>query len=353
MKAITGIQQMGVGVKNAKEAWKWYRKMFGMDVNVFESNDPAEFMLPYTDGKPREKYAALAVNMEGGGGFEIWQHNGHDPRYPDFEIKMGDLGIYITKLKSTDVDKAYAFHKAQGCNLLGEVCTSPDGVKHYFIKDPYNNIFEIIENRFCYKPQKSVNGGVFGGIICVSDIEKSLEVYKDILNYDIVIYDKTEVFDDLACLPNGDKKCRRVLLTHSRERKGPFSKLLGPSQIELVQVLDYKGRPMYENRIWGEPGFIHLCFDIIGMDDLKIECAEKGHPLTVDSNPDPNEAVFEMGKAGGRFTYLADPDGALIEFVETSKVPIVEKLGWYMPLKGGKALPNWMINTLAWGRIKD
>lgn len=351
MKTITGIQQMGVGVKNAKEAWAWYRKMFGMDINVFESTDVAEFMLPYTDGTPREKYAALAINFEGGGGFEIWQHNGHDPRYADFDIKMGDLGIYITKLKSRDVAKAYAFHKSQGLNVLGEVSTTPAGVKHYFISDPYKNIFEIIEEPIFYKKQKSVNGGVYGAIVCVSNIDKSLEVYQDILNYDEVVYDKTDVFADLDVLPNGDKECRRVLLRHSQERPGPFSKMFGPSQIELIEVKGYKGRPMYENRIWGEPGFIHLCFDIVGMEDLKKECAEKGHPMTVDSNPD--NGVFEMGKAGGRFTYIADPDGALIEFVETKKLPIIEKLGWYMPIKGTKCLPNWMINTIAWGRIKD
>lgn len=353
MKTITGIQQMGVGVKNAKEAWAWYRQMFGMDINVFESTDVAEFMLPHTDGTPREKYAALAVNFEGGGGFEIWQHNGHDPRYPDFDIKMGDLGIYITKLKSRDVTKAYAFHKTQGVKMLGEVSTTPAGIKHYFVSDPYKNIFEIVEEPVCYKKQKSVNGGVYGAIVCVSDMEKSLVVYQDILNYDEIVYDKSEAFTDLAPLPNGDKKCRRILLRHSQERQGPFSKMFGPTQIELIQVEGYKGRRIYENRIWGEPGFIHLCFDIVGMEDLKKECAEKGHAFTVDSNPDPNEAVFEMGKAGGRFTYIEDPDGGLIEFVETKKLPIIEKLGWYMPIKGTKRLPNWMINTLAWGRIKD
>ena len=30
-------------------------------------------------------------------------------------------------------------------------------------------------------------------------------------------------------------KVRRVLLTHKEARKGPFAKLLGPTQIELVQ----------------------------------------------------------------------------------------------------------------------
>ncbi len=34
-KNICGIQQVGIGVKNAQEAWRWYRDVFGMDINVF------------------------------------------------------------------------------------------------------------------------------------------------------------------------------------------------------------------------------------------------------------------------------------------------------------------------------
>ena len=43
-KNIVGIQQVGVGVVNAKEAWKWYRKVFGMDINVFEDTATAKLM---------------------------------------------------------------------------------------------------------------------------------------------------------------------------------------------------------------------------------------------------------------------------------------------------------------------
>ena len=43
---ISGIQQMGVGVKNLHEAWEWYRKFFGMDVQIFEEEAEARLMLP-------------------------------------------------------------------------------------------------------------------------------------------------------------------------------------------------------------------------------------------------------------------------------------------------------------------
>ena len=57
-KRITGIQQIGIGVKNLIEAWKWYKKVFGMDIRVFEDDAVAELMLPYTGGEPRKRHAA-------------------------------------------------------------------------------------------------------------------------------------------------------------------------------------------------------------------------------------------------------------------------------------------------------
>ena len=50
-KLITGIQQIGIGVPNVYEAWKWYKENFGMDIRIFEDDTVAELMLPYTKGK--------------------------------------------------------------------------------------------------------------------------------------------------------------------------------------------------------------------------------------------------------------------------------------------------------------
>ena len=36
--------------------------------------------------------------------------------------------------------------------------------------------------------------------------------------------------------------------------------------------------------------------------------------------------------AGG-FVYIEVPDGTLIEFVETHKIPVMKKLGWYLNLR--------------------
>ncbi len=349
-KKIIGIQQIGIGVEDVHEAWKWYRKHFGMDIKVFEEAAVAELMLPYTSGQKRERHAILAFNMQSGGGFEIWQHTGKKPEKIAFEAQVGDIGILVTKLKSQEPEKAFEKMKAQGLKVSQKLSKGPDGQSRFFVYDPYGNIFQIIKDDYLLDKTDAPNGGVVGAIIGVSNIEESLKVYQDILEYDQIVYDKTGVFDDLKELPGGDRKVRRLLLKHSKERTGGFAPLFGPTQIELVQWTEGKGRAIYEDRIWGDPGFIHICFDVIGMDALRKEVDEKGFPFTVDSADS-----FDMGEAAGHFAYISDPDGIPIEFVETHKVPIIKALNWNIDLRKrnpDKSLPLWMIKTMRWKRVK-
>ena len=84
---------------------------------------------------------------------------------------------------------------------------------------------------------------------------------------------------------------------------------------------------------------------------MKALCESKGFKFTVDSSDS-----FDMGEAAGHFTYIEDPDGTLIEFVETHKVPIMKKLNWYLDLRKrdpSKPLPNWMVRAMGFGRVKD
>jgi catechol 2,3-dioxygenase-like lactoylglutathione lyase family enzyme len=93
---ICGIQQVGIGVKDAETAWAWYRKSFGMDCPIFEETAEAKIMLPYTGGEPRSRHAVLAFNLQSGGGFEIWQYKGRTPVEVSEEIEAGNLGIFAS-----------------------------------------------------------------------------------------------------------------------------------------------------------------------------------------------------------------------------------------------------------------
>ncbi len=352
---VSGIQQLGIGVENVAEAWKWYRKHLGMDIKVFDDSATASLMLPYTGGLPRNRHAVLALNMNGGGGFEIWQYTDRIPQPPAFIPALGDLGIFAAKIKTRDAKQTHALFLGDQLTV-SNLSMDPDGRKFFFVTDPYGNVFQVIESENWFGNLKGKTGSVYGVVIGVTNIENSLKVYSDILGYDQVVFDQRGIFSDLAHLNGGDALFRRVLLRHSKPRAGAFGRLLGDSEIELVQVEERIPRKIYEDRFWGDLGFIHLCYDINGMEELNAACAKRGFPFTVDSFANHEGNSFDMGEAAGHFSYIEDPDGTLIEFVETHKLPIFKKLGIYLNLRKRnpkKHLPNWVLKSLRLSRVKD
>ncbi len=261
------------------------------------------------------------------------------------------MGINIAWVKSCDVEGAYAGIKSLDTQTLYPLTEDPVGNQQFFLTDPYGNLFAVVRAHDWFMGPDHPTGGVSGALIGVSDIDRSLPFYRNILGYDSLLYDEEGVFSDFKTLPGGDRKVRRALLTHSIPRKGALSNLLGTSTIELVQLMDETPRKLFENRYWGDLGFIHICFDVNGMDQLKQFCKENGAPFTAESGE-----KFEMGDAGGRFAYIEDPDGTLIEFVETHKIPIIKKIGWYLNLERrdpAKPLPDFILKALSLTRVKD
>jgi hypothetical protein len=64
---------------------------------------------------------------------------------------------------------------------------------------------------------------------------------------------------------------------------------------------------------------------------------------------------FDMGDANGHFTYVEDPDGTLIEFVETFKIPVIKKLGIHINLKKRndyKPLPKYLTRALRFMKVE-
>jgi len=350
LPTIAGIQQIGIGIPDVQKAFNWYREHFGMDIPIFEEAAEANLMLRYTGGKPHQRHAILALNMRGGGGFEIWQYTSRTPEESTFQVHLGDLGFYCARIKTIDVKGSYEFLKSKAVNLISGLTKDAGGNETFYLRDPWNNLFQVVKSDSWFGKGFRLTGGQAGCMIGVSDIEKSKKFYADILGYDTVIYDREGVFEDLKNLPSGEHRVRRVLLKHSKPRIGSFSRLLGSSEMELVKVFDRTPRKIFENRFWGDWGFIHLCFDISNQAAMKKLCEESGYPYTVDSGP-----VFDMGAAAGHFSYIEDPDGALIEFVETKRIPILKKIGWYLDLTkrdATKPLPDWMLKALKFSRVK-
>jgi catechol 2,3-dioxygenase-like lactoylglutathione lyase family enzyme len=239
-----------------------------------------------------------------------------------------------------------------GGELLGPVQTDPAGEPEFFARDPYGNIFQVVAGDGWFargRLNASATGGVSGAMLGVTSLEPALALYRDILGFDRLVYDRQGVFPDLAGLPGGRQPCGGPA-GPQRGAAGAFSELLGPGRLELVQALEREPRKIYGGRFWGDLGFIHLCFDVRGLEALKERCRRAGFPFTVDS-----AQAFVMGEASGRFAYVEDPDGTLVEFVETYRLARLRRLGWFLDLRRRppeKRLPRWLLAALAWNRVR-
>lgn len=362
---ISGIQQVGVGCEAFEKAWKWYIEMFQMNVRILEDDTVAERMLPYTGHSPQKRHACIAVNLQGGGGFEIWQYSERKPQPANFSVEVGDLGIFAAKIKTRDA-AAYREQLSQkvacGCytpagvastGKVGPLCHTPNGTPTFTVQDPWGNYFQVVEESYVFIEQNTLSGGVVGAMTGCTDIDKTLPVYRDILGYDQVLYDKTDVFDDFRGMQGGEGRFRRVCLGHSQARKGAFAQLFGASTIELVQALDRTPRKIYEGRFWGDPGFIQLCFDVTNMRALEQRCNEMGFPFTVDSCKDASH--FDMGEASGHFTYIEDPDGTLIELVEAHKITVLKHPHIYIDMlkrDREKSFPKFFFRLMGLNKVE-
>ncbi|GIV27199.1 MAG: hypothetical protein KatS3mg027_1013 [Bacteroidia bacterium] len=346
---ITGIQQIGVGVSDVVKAFDFYRKQLGFDIRVFDEAAEANLMLPYTGGKPHQRRAILAINLNGGGGLEIWQYTSRTPQPPAFTPQLGDLGIFVAKIKTFDIQQTHQRLLQSGLRI-SNVLKHSAGFQHFFFQDIFGNHFEVVEQSDFFQKKNFPNGGICGAIIGVSNLEQSIDFYKTILGFDEIVYQSNSgAFDDLSFFGE-NKTYKRCLLTRSKLETAGFSALFGKPYIELIEWTNGTPRKIFENRYWGDLGFIHLCFDVRNMQALKKHCEKNNAPFTVDSGE-----KFAMGDAAGHFAYIEDPDGTLIEFVETKKVPILKKLNWYWkfsPTKIHQPVPKWMIKAFQLNRVK-
>lgn len=344
---LTGIQQVGIGVADVDKAFSLYKKM-GVNIPVFDDEAVAKLMVRYTGGEPRKRRAMLAISPNGGGGFEIWQFKDRTPLPYSGTLQPGDLGINAVKIKCANPT---ASHGTLTSTLSGakvsELITLPDGTQSFWVTDPSGNHFQFVTGKlFKNNANPLAIGGVCGAFIGVSDLERSKKFYTEVLGLDTVVHDVTEEFGFPGTTP---QKVRRVLLERPASPVGGFSGYFGHVQIELIQALEATPVKLFEKRFWGDLGYIHLCFDVINMEKLEARCNAVGQEFTVDS-----KNSFDMGESAGRFSYVEDPDGTLIEFVETHKIPLIKAFGWNMDLtKRGKEkpLPGWFFFLLGLKRF--
>lgn len=350
-KRINGIQHIGVGVSDMDASLKFYRKFFGMNIPFFDSVAAAPLMDIYTRNETITKRASMVCNLQGGCAMEVIRPTSFEPKPVVFDMQIGDLGITHTFVKSNDVAASHAFCAENGAPGLSPISTRPDGSPTFSLKDPDGNIFQYIGYPGRYFDMKHHSLGMGGCAIGVSDMDTALELYAGNLGYSQVVYDVSGTFDDFKSLPGGDQRYRRVLLTQQEVPGGGFAKVTRETYIELVYAMEHTGRELFQDRQWADTGFVHIGFDVRGMQTLGKDLAAKGYAFTCDSND-----ALAMGNTKVHCVYIEDRDRTLIELIEVYKVPIIEKWGIFLNVEKRdplKPLPDFMLKALRFSRIRD
>jgi catechol 2,3-dioxygenase-like lactoylglutathione lyase family enzyme len=244
---ITGIQQIGIGVKNADEAKHVYKGLFGMDTLIFDDKADASLMTRYTGNEIHRRHAILSMNLAGGGGIEIWQFTSRNPS-ARASIQWGDLGILAARVNAKNVTLAHEwFVKQNGLQVSG-LSEGPGGQLHFWICDQYDNHFNVVQNNEWFNKKQTFCGGVVGAVMGISDMEKAVHFYQAILDGPEICYDKTGPSFDLPDGWRNGETFRRLLLRKPISHQGAFSKLLGGIEIEWVQAMKETPKRIYQDR---------------------------------------------------------------------------------------------------------
>ena len=143
--------------------------------------------------------------------------------------------------------------------------------------------------------------GVHHTCVIVSDMERSLEFYRDTLGMKEEVNIKYDADPVMMDLPGTKPRQHLVMLS------------AGNAHVELIQYLEPKGR--VNDRRACDNGTMHLCFLIDDMTKVYDELKAKG--IRFHRSPD---LIGEAGGdlAGWSYVYFRGPDKEILELIQPS-----------------------------------
>lgn len=142
--------------------------------------------------------------------------------------------------------------------------------------------------------------------IGVSDMDASLRFYRE-LGFVDVAFDHLGPLPGLAALTGTSSTRARVVYLRSAHPT-----VLGRSGIKLVQLLDREPPPVPAGFAYGELGICEVCVHVKDYEEFHAGLVRSGHKVLME----PNDQVLEPYGTRCGLSYIEDPDGAKIEFIE-------------------------------------
>lgn len=310
-----GACHVGIWVTNMEKALVFYRDILGLKVlNDFSGE---EYKLREVIGKSVEmRVIILGVSAKLDRSciklvqFLSGPYPNSTYRVP-FNRRWGDIGYCEFCFEVLNVEKTYTEMKEKGAESAMEVTRfsekGADGKEvvsaYAYIRDPEGTLVEFDEPWLVRK-----TGTVdkkFAGIIRldhvgfgVTDMDRSVTFYKDILGFNKVIYD-IEGESAMSKLV-GEPLRRRLVMLHNENDGGC---------IELIQAFPpFKARPLSLESRWGDIGLMEMGVEVKDIDKVCQTLVEKKVRFICAPGP--------VKQLNAKHAYIRDPDGLMIELIE-------------------------------------
>jgi catechol 2,3-dioxygenase-like lactoylglutathione lyase family enzyme len=141
--------------------------------------------------------------------------------------------------------------------------------------------------------------GIHHTCITVSDLERSIAFYRDLLGLELVMTEESE--------RSGDDRSKALGVPKAKVRLAILR--AGEARVELIEYVTAQGRPY--DRTNNDIGAMHIAFQVDDIDAVYERL--RGQNVRFTSPP----ATIPAGPmAGWRWTYFFDPDGVSLEIIQ-------------------------------------
>jgi catechol 2,3-dioxygenase-like lactoylglutathione lyase family enzyme len=142
--------------------------------------------------------------------------------------------------------------------------------------------------------------GVHHTCITVSDLERSIAFYRDLIGLELVMTEESE--------RSGDDRSKALGVARAKVKLAILR--AGDAQVELIEYVTARGQPY--DRHNNDVGTMHIAFRVDDIDAAYRRLLDHGVRFTA-----PPATIPAGPMAGWRWTYFFDPDGVSLEIIQT------------------------------------